>query len=509
MLARSPFLALALALLLAGCLTSSQPPPGPSGPGGAAQASWASICAISNWADSCTARASPNDSPSKTEIDLAVNPSNPLNVVVGSKDLDPQASNCVWAVPQVTLDGGRTWSSVIIGGPRDARMADPMNPLFGWECITDPIMVFDDGGWFYYALQAYNLESGGATCQTDGALPPLPAPVPVPIGAGCGSSFYLARSKDGGLTYDNIILMALADGGVVFHDYPRMIVNPATGTVTTVWNAVGSGGINPYVVSTRDRGDTVDAAPVVVQKPDSPRATAFASGFAATSDGTVYMTVWAFSPAELIGVTGGAGGDTAPLYLAVSTDDSQSFGGFQKILDINPITCPLENSEFRCGTFVELAADTSGGAHDGRLYAVWEDARWDGHDIAASWSDDSGATWTEPVKVNQDTTANAQWMSRPTVGADGTLHVLYMDRSFDPADKLYDAVHAWSADGLNWTSQRLTTVSSDGDLGVHQNGFPFIGDYVGIGIVGDHLYAGFPQTVTGKAEIAVAHIVKR
>jgi hypothetical protein len=53
--------------------------------------------------------------------------------------------------------------------------------------------------------------------------------------------------------------------------------------------------------------------------------------------------------------------------------------------------------------------------------------------------------------------------------------------------------------------ERLTAVHSDGDLGVHQDGFPFYGDYIGISSVGDHTYMGFPVTVTGRAEIAVAH----
>lgn len=507
LLARLLVPALALMPLLAGCLTTPTPgaPPGGPAPGPEAPTVlYRPVCDISNWADACTVRASPNESPSKAEIDLAVNPLDPMNVVVGSKDLDRSASNCVWAVPQFTKDGGRTWETVILGGTRQERMADPQNPLFGWECITDPIMAFDEDGILYYPLQAYNTASGGPTCPHEGAVGMLP----IGLLAGCGSAFLLARSGDGGATYDRIIPMAVGDGSVVFHDYPRMLVNPATGTVSTVWNAIGNAGGNPWVVSTRDQGESVEG-PVIVAAPDAPRTTFFASGFAADREGTVFMTITKLSVQDFLAFAAGQGPETLPVHLAVSRDDARSFGGFARIFEVTPIDCPLPNSEFRCGTRIELAADTSGGPRDGRLYAVWDDGRNGNADIFAAWSDDDGATWSEPVRVNQDNTTHAQWMPRAEVGPDGTLHILYLDRQHDPGDKLYDATHAWSLDGgATWHNQRITSASSDGDLGVHQNGFPFIGDYVGIDIVGDHVYLGFPSTVTGKAEIAVAHLVR-
>lgn len=277
-----PLLAIALlATALAGCV-SPGPAPGPGGealpPGG----TWRLDCGISNWAERCNARASPNESPSKTEIDIAVNPTDLRNVFVASKDLDPVASDCVWSVGQATKDGGRTWSTVYVGGTAQDRML-PDHPMFGWTCVTDPILAFDSGGTLYYPLQAYSLA-------------PSTAPdAPLPFGG--GSSFWLGVSRDGGLTFptEDILLMAIADGGLVFHDYPRMAVSPATDSVSTVWNAVGVAGVNPYVVTTRDGGESVDP-PTVVAFPDAPRTTQFASGFAADPDGSFYMTVLKATP---------------------------------------------------------------------------------------------------------------------------------------------------------------------------------------------------------------------
>jgi hypothetical protein len=486
-----------LAVLAAGCLAApSQPllPPLPTAP-------FAPLCGVAEWPELCAARTNPQNSPTRAEIDLAVNPKDPSNVIVSSKDLDRAASNCVWAVPAATKDAGGTWTSSYMGGTLAERRADPANPLYAWDCITDPILLFDQRGIAYYFLQTYHLLSDGPDCMQTHLLQPLQGMgVPVP-GTSCGYSFYLAVSTDGGVTWptERILPAALADGFLVIHDYPRMLDNPKTDTVCAVWNAVGQAGINPYVSCTRDQGRSV-APPVLVTAPGAPRSTAFRSGFAAARDGTVYMTVSAFDP---------TGTSPGGLMLAISNDDAKTFGTFRPMFGITPIP-RLPHTHYRAGTFIELAVDNSGGPHAGRLHAVWEDAR-DGNqsDILAAWTDDEGLSWSPPVKVNQDRTGHAQWMARVRAGDDGTVHVLYMDRQYDPADTLYDATYAWSTDGgATWGNRRISTVSSDGDLGIHQNGFPFIGDYVGVGTVGDHLYLGFPTTATGKPDLAVAHLTR-
>lgn len=479
---------LALAILVAGCVT---PPPigpiAPGAPGAPGSSSWSLDCGLSNWDETCNARASPNDSPSKTEIDIAVNPTDPRNVFVASKDLDPLASDCVWSVGQVTKDAGRTWTTVYVGGTLEERQA-PTHPLFGYACVTDPILAFDSAGTLYYPLQAYAFAPGPISGQ------PLPA--------GGGSAFFMAISRDGGATFPDIVPMALAEGNLVFHDYPRMAVSPTTDSVSTAWNAVGAAGINPYVVTVRN--GQVDQRPAVVAFPDEPRSTAFRSGYAAGSDGTYFMTV---SKARVVATPEPLPQPEGIAYLAISDDDARTFGTFKPMFQEVGIPSPLPNSEFRTFTALELAIDNSGGARDGRLYAAWADYARNNSDILVAWTDDRGDSWDKPVLVTDN--ANDQFMVRAAVSADGALHLLYMDRQHDPGNKLIDFTHSWSEDGgATWRHARLTTRSFDGDLGVHQNDFPFIGDYNGIATVGDHVWFGFPTTQTGVAEIAVAHAVR-
>lgn len=498
--------AAALALLIAGCVSPAPeaPPPRPSpGPppafppatldGQPVDPLFAPVCLMAappSWPEPCLAHASPNDSPSKTEIDLIVNPLDPFNVVVGSKDLDPQASACVWAVPQATRDGGRTWATVYVGGKQSERQ--PGDVLHGWRCITDPIFAAGLDGALYYALQAY-----------DSNAFEVPLPGQVPCGTTAGSAFFLAVSRDGGASWPTILPMHVGDGTAVFHDYPRMATSPATGSVFTVWNqynsnpcalpAGPSSAVATVVSATRDGGQSVDA-PAYVPSPEN-GGTLEMRGFAVAGDGTVYVAMDDADEGEV------------GIWLSASTDDGRTFGIPAKVNAIQASGCPLANVEFRCGSFYELAVDNSGGAHDGRLHAVWMDATRDTSDILAAWSDDRGMTWSEPVRVNDDDTSHDQLMARIAVGPDGTAHVAFLDRRWDAGNRLLDATYAFSADGGDsWVNQRLTSKSFDGDLGVHQGGFPFIGDYIGIGAAGDHVYVGFPTTATGRAEVAVAHI---
>ncbi len=488
---RPPVL-LAAAIAVAGCLGGGGgPADAPAGDRDGRAPAFALDCALARtgWNESCNALASPNESPSKTEVDLAVNPKDPTNVFVASKDLDPIASDCVWSVGQVTKDAGQTWTTVYVGGTLADRA--PGHPLAGWRCVTDPIMAFDSQGVLYYPLQAYEVRPKSLPGEPTGLLT-------------VGSAFFLAVSRDGGETFPDVVPMALAEGTIVFHDYPRMAVSPTTDSVATIWNAISLVEGNAYVATTRDGGRSV-GPPAVIAHPEAPRSTFFASGFAAAADGTFYATVTLGRPLDAFA---GRDGPVEPV-IAVSTDDAATFPTFRATgIAAMPIPSPLPNVEFRTGTSFELAIDRSGGPRDGQLYVTWEDYATGNSEILVARSADGGATWSEPVNVTRD--PNDQFMARPVVAADGSVHVLMMDRRYDPANTLLDATHAWSLDGGDtWSFERLTTTSFDGDLGIHQDGFPFIGDYVGISTVGDHLWFGFPTTQSGRAEIAVAHAVKR
>lgn len=475
-----PVLAL---LLAAGCVTGPTDGDGEGGDGAGRADGYALACdglsTTASWGEPCLAFASPNDSPSKTEIDLAVDPLDPAHVVVGAKDLDPAASDCVWAVAQVTQDAGASWKTSIIGGEQAGRA--PTNPLFGWQCITDPIMVFDDEGVLYYSLQLYDHTVEGGD---------LPGPL---AGlATVGSEIVLARSNDGGLTWDKFTTLHAGDGTSVFHDYMRMAWNPETGSVYTIWNQFTQPAtVVPVLVASRDGGESA-AAPVYIPVPEKAAEGVIMSGLAVASDGTVYVML----------------NDGRDAFFTKSVDDARTFSTPVKVGTHEPVPRMMKNNSYRSGSGFELAVDASGGERDGCLYATFADYVDEDADINVMSSCDGGDTWSEPVQVNTGAFARGdQWMERPVVDRKGTLHLVYVDKSRDPANVGMDVTWARSTDGgLTWTLEYLTTRTFDPNLGVHQDGFPFMGDYLGIGTAGDWLYMGFPTTVTGRAEVAVAKV---
>lgn len=506
---KRPTLATFIVLLLTGCMQIDNPidgeEPGP-------QPLYAPDCSISNWDEPCIALASPNDSPSKTEIDIIADPKDPSRVFVASKDLDPAASDCVWSVGQYSNDAAHTWTTSYVGGKKDDRR--PGDPLYGYACITDPIMMYDQMGRLYYALQAYNFGPEGdrfpdvcGTATLPGAFDP-------------GSTFFLATSDDNGASWGRIIPIHTGEGTVILHDYPRMAFNPLTGSVFAIWNqfntvgppcdpvGAGTGNVMPVLAGTRDRGQT-PIRPTYLSPPNDPNhgrfgIHGFAIGKEGGNQGTHYVLLRTNEPDAKMRT-----------YIVKSLDDGNTFTVPAPAFELTRITAPggggshTPTTRFRASTNVELAVDNSDGNFTGCLHATWADNGTGDWDILARRSCDGGATWTEPKRINQDTAGAYQFFPRITVDTAGMVHVMYQTQAHDPELRLIDTEYAFSEDGgETWSVQRLTTIGSNGDLGIHQDGGSFYGDYNGIAASGTTVYTGFPHTLTGKAEIAVARIVR-
>jgi hypothetical protein len=147
------------------------------------------------------------------------------------------------------------------------------------------------------------------------------------------------------------------------------------------------------------------------------------------------------------------------------------------------------------GGIPEMAIDRATGA----LYVVWQDASFSGVDeIALSMSTDNGETWSVPIKVNQtprsSTPGNQQaFVPGISVAADGTVAVTYYDfRNNDasagvPTDYWIVHCHSACSSPTNWGSESHLAGPFDIEQAPAARG-PFgyfLGEYEGLTNIGN------------------------
>jgi hypothetical protein len=121
------------------------------------------------------------------------------------------------------------------------------------------------------------------------------------------------------------------------------------------------------------------------------------------------------------------------LWIAKSTDDAQTFTFSRAVTGVGLIpTCCLPNTTFRDGIVESFAASPNLAGH---LYMTYED--WDSaagqFDVKFVQSTDGGATWSAPVKVNDNAESNAsdytdQFQPSIAAGPNGAVAIAFYDR---------------------------------------------------------------------------------
>jgi hypothetical protein len=117
---------------------------------------------------------------------------------------------------------------------------------------------------------------------------------------------------------------------------------------------------------------------------------------------------------------------------------------------------------FRTNAFPQVAVNPA----SGDLYLVYNDEGngQDRADIYFTESTDGGTKWSNPIRVNDDTTTNDQWQPAIAVTPDGKhVGIFWYDRRLDPANNLigrFGVIGAVSGDTVNFGSNfRITDVS--------------------------------------------------
>jgi hypothetical protein len=432
--------------------------------------------------------------PPHNETTLAVNPTNPLNIIASANDYQLTLSSggtvkeTIFSRAHVTFDGGKTWTTYPINNKN-------------YTATGDPAVAFDANGTAYLSTLGFLFSQGNFCCTNPDIL--------------------VAHSGDGGKTWSTPTRVAGGTGTFstrgIFND-KEYVTAWGSGNAIVTWTVFndGQGGItinNPiFDAVTHDGGNTWTSG--VEISGSAPFCVGAQGGNACdqdqfsvptvASDGSIYVAFESLASA--------ATGRDQYLVVKVDPTSGQRVAGPFRVaglIDGNtdyPIDAEgrqtYQDSQFRTNSAGNITADPTTAGH---LAVVWSDMRNStlpapsdpyaaktNSDIVVSQSFNGGATWSAPVVF---TAPGDQFMPWGAYDASGKLHIGYFDRSYDPANHKfgYTLASETTAGSLSFTSTQVTTTLSDpthGDRwfsGLTVNpSFPhpssFIGDYSGINV---------------------------
>lgn len=417
---------------------------------------------------------------------VAVDPANPDNVVVASGEA--RSSQCTLTV---STDGGLSWSDA--ASPMPKEVAACVRNTNGR--IAD--LAFAPDGTLYYAFAGY------------------------PAANDFHSKIYVARSTDLGKTFDAVAIPGLdppyPSDSFGTPALPTVAVDPANrgrvyvafqenyglfsmaSTVFPPGKFSSSYPLRAYVARSDDGGKTFGQPVPVSNTPGDHASRAYV---AIGGDGSVYVFSGEVNTPQPFGSTNPPA--ASRLFLATSRDGAKTFT--QKVIYTG---APGKSGD---AYTVLLAIAPAVDRRTGDLYVAWEDTARAAPAILSMRSTDKGATWSEPVKVN-DVDPQRTWdfdEEEPmlTVAPDGRLDAVWLDYRGDPTFKpganaenaFQNVYYASSSDGgRTWSpNMRVSDRSIDRRLsdvwstGVHSA--------LGLASMDDRIYVAWDDTRNATAD---------
>lgn len=427
--------------------------------------------------------------PYQTEPIIAVNPTNPDNLIIALDDY-----NFFGDAIYVSIDGGATWE-----GPT------AMKVLMRDEWGGNPALAFSRNGEAYFSQMSIGyrwLRVANLALLAEVA------------------SIVIYKSTDGGLTWSDPIIVAegtpLASQETIyltFLDRPWMAIGPdpkdpsrdniyITYTefalqypILKEYPYVGAPlvAITIKLVRSTDGGATF-SRPVAV----SPTYTYLAgeeyrrivqgSQSAVALDGKLYVSYYdALDDGPWKGLF-------APT-VTWSADGGLSFAKPVAIDFLFEFDYWLPPTFFRAWPSMSPRIATG---PEGNLYAVVaaNPLGPDDSDIYFSSSLDGGRTWSKPRRINDDITTRDQCFPSIAVSKNGTIHVSFLDRRDDPIDIRYHMYYTKSNDqGKTWEpNARVSDYPSNPNFGIPF----FIGDFFTMAISDKDVYIAWTDTRLGR-----------
>jgi len=423
------------------------------------------------------------------EIQLAVNPENPDQVIAAANSMD----DCGWGPTQAVFhssNGGRDWDYTCAPGAGDYQMVcdtQLMPIVFG----SDPAVWWDDQG---NAFIEYMLLCGDALLMGLGVNP--------------GFAIVVSSSTDSGVTWNGRgVIVDHWDSSEGedknFYAIDRSPSSPYHGRHYTCWDRNND---EKLAYSANGGADWTE-----IDIPDAASGTLdLGCELALDDDGTVNMIFDTLT-------CGTDSCSNEQMFFTKSTDGGTSWSTPRMIADFNLVSFsgankPGPQDSRGINPFGAIEVDHSGGTCDGNLYAVFSDfttGTAENTDVFLSRSTDGGNSWGTPVKINDDgLEGRAQFHPTMIVDQDsGFIYVAWHDARNDSSNHAVDYYIARSTDcGVSFETNiqasrpssefnNASISASNANTSDNSNANPNqYGEYMGLDVVDDTAYLAWSDS---------------
>ena len=374
------------------------------------------------------------DSNGDNEVDIAINPTNPSNLIAAWNDYGPGQS-CGLGY---SLDGGKTWATSWLRGVTPPGG----NPTFDYGAGDPSVGFLNDG-------------TAVLSCAAWGASKSQP------------SALFASRSTDGGRTWAPVQQLTFGQNLGHLQDHNMLTIDRYGNRALvaySVWNGLHA---TSYALISSDGGNTY-AGPYEIASDFTKNAVdRFDVSLAGAPDGTIYATsgIWQHVQEwseQAVVVSQLRPGETA-------------FTRSVKVRDLVPAPITLPGESWR--TSMQASIGVEG---DGTIDLLTGDFVTGNLDMYLARSHDHGATFPSSQQANLTNDANDQVMPWMSVRPSGRLDLVYYD--YNRATGLMDADYGQVAAGSTTLARTVVQSGIDGDAQPPRGAghSPFMGDYLGV-----------------------------
>ena len=421
--------------------------------------------------------------PTQNESSIAVNPTNPLNLI--SSAVDYRANSSTWVYS--SQDGGKTWTNTNLGKPFNNA---------AWRSTNDPSVAYSLDGIGYLCYGGFNNIGTGANGVLSGR-----------------NGVFISRTRDGGKTWDMthkpvIVHTAEPTLDSAFEDkyYVQVDISetsPTKGWLTVPWKRVIPRDSSTQIVLSRssDQGTTWSEVVNVSNKlSGSSEDTTFGQSFplACTGPQGELFVVWNHGIEKGIGFS--ASFDQGTTFSAPRIIHRKNTQGVPST--INGATQNRLKGTVRAESYPTFGCNvTQGTPGYGNIYLIWSADKVP--NIYFSKSSDNGTTWTSPKIIHSDTTNDQFWPWLAIDPTNGEIAVMYSDSRNDPENMMVECFVSYSNDqGETWTDRQVSDVAMD----LRRNPFSgtFAGDYSGCAFHAGKVYPSWVDMRNSSSAATIA-----